>query len=190
LHVPPRLGKKTYPHMLLQSVAILGVALVTWVLTSGTSVAQSCTDCTVYAATELNLRQGPDLNSAVLRIVPVGASLYRISGGETNGYAPVTYDSVPGWVIALGLDAPVGESGASSSVDAAIPPASDDLRVTLSPLMLRTGPSIEAEPILVMPEGSVVTLTREGSENGYVTVDYDGVPGWAYADLLSELTAR
>ena len=43
--------------------------------------------------------------------------------------------------------------------------------------MLRGGPAVDAEPILVKPEGSRVTLTREGAENGYVTVDYDGVPG-------------
>jgi hypothetical protein len=43
---------------------------------------------------------------------------------------------------------------------------------------------MEAEPILVIPHGGVVTLTREGAENGYVTVDYGGVRGWAYADLL------
>jgi micrococcal nuclease len=45
---------------------------------------------------------------------------------------------------------------------------------------------MEAEPILVIPHGEVVTLTREGAENGYVTVDYGGVRGWAYADLLGE----
>jgi len=52
--------------------------------------------------------------------------------------------------------------------------------------MLRSAPAIEAEPILVIPHGGVVTLTWEGAENGYVTVDYGGVTGWAYADLLAE----
>jgi hypothetical protein len=41
-----------------------------------------------------------------------------------------------------------------------------------------------------MPEGAAVTLTREGSENGYVTVDYGGAQGWAYADLLGEPEAE
>ena len=54
----------------------------------------------------------------------------------------------------------------------------------LAPLMLRSAPAMEAEPILVIPLGGMVTLTREGAENGYVTVDYGGVRGWAYADLL------
>ena len=59
--------------------------------------AQSCTDCTVYAVTELNLRQEPSLDAAVLRFIPRGAPAYRRAGAEMNGYAPVTYDSVPGW---------------------------------------------------------------------------------------------
>jgi uncharacterized protein YraI len=53
--------------------------------------------------------------------------------------------------------------------------------------MLRTGPNTSAEPIAGMPEGSLVTLTREGYENGYVTVDYGGARGWAYADFLASL---
>ena len=44
--------------------------------------------------------------------------------------------------------------------------------------------AMEAEPILNIPLGEVVTLTWEGAENGFVTVDYGGVRGWAYADLL------
>lgn len=151
--------------------------------------AQSCTDCTLYAVTELNLRQGPDLASAVLRFVPAGAPVYRTSGVETNGYAPVTYDNVPGWAVALGLVAspedvdPVVSPGAPAGPAA---PVSSELRVTLTPLLLRGGPSVDAEAILTMPEGALVTLTREGAEGGYVTVDYDGATGWAYADLLAE----
>ena len=57
--------------------------------------------------------------------------------------------------------------------------------MTLTPLMLRSGPTADAEPIQVLPEGARVTLTREGAENGYVTVDYDGATGWVYADLIA-----
>ena len=48
------------------------------------------------------------------------------------------------------------------------------------------GPSLDAEVILVMPAGSIVTLTYEGYQNGFVTVDDDGRRGWAYADVLAE----
>ncbi len=64
--------------------------------------------------------------------------------------------------------------------------ANSNDRVTLEPLMLRAGPTEDAEVLAGMPQGSIVTLTREGAENGYVTVDYGGLEGWAYADLLGE----
>jgi uncharacterized protein YgiM (DUF1202 family) len=157
-----------------------------WNVAAG-QVQESCTDCTLYAYTELNLRQEPDINAPVLRFVPAGAPVHRDAGKEINTYAPVTYDGVPGWVVALGLVATREEVATSAPVGAAAPAApvsNDDERVTLEPLMLRAGPSAEAEPILIMPQGAAVTLTREGAENGYVTVAYGGTIGWAYAELL------
>ena len=113
----------------------------------------------------------------------------RGAGAETNRLVPVTYGGVSGWVSADGVfPAPKSIAGYATTASTA-PPApptttSSNARVTLAPLMLRSAPAMEAEPILVIPLGGVVTLTREGAENGYVTVDYGGVRGWAYADLL------
>jgi uncharacterized protein YgiM (DUF1202 family) len=171
-------------HTLPWALAVLSVMLVAMALQPATGRAQSCTDCVLYAVTELNLRQDPSLDATVLRFVPEGATVQRAAGEEINGYAPITYDSVPGWVVALGLVASLEDVGAAVSPEEPAPAAAADGRYTLSPLVLRSGPSGEAEPILTMPEGAVVTLTREGAEGGYVTVDYDGVTGWAYADLL------
>ena len=160
--------------------------------------AQTCTNCTVYARTELNLRQGPSLDAAVLRFIPAGAPVHRTTGAESNGYAPVTYDGVSGWAVALGLVATPEEIDAvaapaptapapapATTAPAPAPVTTSETRVTLSPLMLRSGPTVDDEPILVIPEGARLTLTREGAENGYVTADYDGVTGWVYADLIA-----
>jgi uncharacterized protein YgiM (DUF1202 family) len=156
--------------------------------------AQTCTNCTLYARTELNLRQGPSLDAAVLRFIPAGAPVHRTTAAESNGYAPVTYDGVSGWAVALGLVATPEEIDAvaapattapAPSAPAPAPVASSETRVTLSPLMLRSGPTVDDEPILIIPDGARLTLTREGAENGYVTVDYDGVTGWVYADLIA-----
>ena len=57
--------------------------------------------------------------------------------------------------------------------------------MTFSPLVLRSGPGVDAEPILIIAEGARLTLTREGAADGYVTVDYDGETGWVYADLIA-----
>jgi len=156
---------------------------------TGSAQSQSCTNCTLYARTELNLRQGPSLTAAVLRFIPAGAPVQRTTGAESNGYAPVTYEGVSGWAVALGLVATPEEIDAvaapATTAPAPAPATSSESRVTLSPLMLRSGPAVDDEPILVLPEGARLTLTQEGAENGYVTVDYDGVTGWVYADLIA-----
>jgi uncharacterized protein YraI len=169
------------------------VMLLLVALNPAAGSAQTCTNCTLYARTELNLRQGPSLDAAVLRFIPAGAPVHRTTGAESNGYAPVTYDGVSGWAVALGFVATPEEidavaapaTTAPAPALAPAPAASSEVRVTLSPLMLRSGPAVDDEPILVIPDGARLTLTREGAENGYVTANYDGVTGWVYADLIA-----
>src|SRR3954453_17336725 len=138
---------------------------------AGSAQNQSCTNCTLYAITELNLRQEPSLDGAVLRFIPALAPVHRGTGAVTNGYAPVTYDGVSGWAVALGLVA-TREEAATATVPtttapgpapapAPAPAATGEIRVTLSPLVRRSGPGGDAEPILVIPEGGRLTLTRE-----------------------------
>jgi uncharacterized protein YgiM (DUF1202 family) len=178
---------------------LMMVMLVALNPAAGSAQSQSCTNCTLYARTELNLRQGPSLDAAVLRFIPAGAPVHRTTGAESNGYAPVTYDGVSGWAVALGLVAtpeeidPVAAPATTAPAPApattapapAAPVTTSETRVALSPLLLRSGPTVDDEPILVIPEGARLTLTREGAENGYVTADYDGASGWVYADLIA-----
>ena len=160
-----------------------------WMPFAGAAQDATCTDCTVYAPTELNLRQDPSQDSEILRIIPAGAELNLTPEADVNGYTPVTYDSVPGWVVSLGV-APSDKGVGATSAAPSSTGADESQRVTLEPLTLRNGPALDAESILVMPEGSLVTLTGEGAENGYVTVDFDGETGWAYADYLSEVSPQ
>lgn len=173
---------------LSRALLLLGAILFALPLGSVSGqVQQSCVDCTLYARTELNLRQDPNINAPVLRFVPAGSAVHRSAGKDVDTYAPVTFDGVSGWVVALGLvNSPneVEVGGPSTAAPVVPAPVNTDQRVTLEPLILRDGPSSDAEPIVVMPAGEPVILTREGAENGYVTVDYGGELGWAYADLL------
>ena len=175
----------------LQALIAITVMLLLVALNpaAGSAQSQSCTNCTLYAITELNLRQEPSLDAAVLRFIPAGTPVNRTSGAVTNGYAPITYDGVSGWAVALGLVATPEEVTAAAvpttTAPAPAPATTSEIRVTLTPLMLRSGPTADAEPIQVLPEGARVTLTREGAENGYITVDYDGATGWVYADLIA-----
>jgi uncharacterized protein YraI len=145
----------------------------------------------VYAANDLNLRKGPGENDVIFASIPFGSALERREGGLVNDYIPVRYEGIDGWVFSLGVVSTPQDLPAAAPIE----PASDDSfvafdgsleRVTISPLLLRAEPSLEAETLTGMPEGSVVYLTQEGYENGYITVDYGGLQGWAYADLLAE----
>jgi Bacterial SH3 domain len=186
------MSRATWPHgIVLQIVLVLGALALSVIQTPPAARAQSCSNCVVVAGVDLDLLAEPRLEAVVLRVIPRESLLRRDAGSEINRLVPVTYGGVSGWVIADGIfPAPKRIAGYATTASTA-PPApstttSSNARVTLAPLMLRSAPTMEAEPILVMPLGEVVTLTWEGTENGYVTVDYGGVRGWAYADLLAE----
>ncbi|MFT4037317.1 MAG: hypothetical protein QM692_03980 [Thermomicrobiales bacterium] len=141
----------------------------------------------VYAATDLNLRKGPGFDDVIFTTIPYGAALERRDGGLQNDYVPVRYDGIDGWVFALGTVATPQDlpSPGVEPVDNSFVAYSGE-RVTLSPLLLRSAPSLDADTLAGMPEGSTVYLTEEGYENGYITVEYGGIQGWAYADFLAE----
>jgi uncharacterized protein YgiM (DUF1202 family) len=161
--------------------------------------AQTCANCTVYARVNLNMRKGPNLNDAIVQVVPGGAAVTRLSTNATNGYTQVTYRGITGWVVDLGLLAtpptPEPTTTATSVPTTAPPPptpvptqppVTGDTRVALVGLNLRSGPSEDDPVVATIPEGGMMTLTREGAENGYVTVDYGGAVGWVFADLIGE----
>jgi uncharacterized protein YraI len=190
------MSRATWPHgIVLRIVLVLGALALSVIQTSPAARAQSCTNCVVVAGVDLDLLAEPRLEAVVLRVIPYGSLLRRDAGPETNRLVPVTYGGVSGWVIADGIfPAPRSVAGYATTTRSTAAPAPatttrTKARVTLAPLMLRGAPAMDAEPILVIPLGGVVTLTWEGAENGYVTVDYGGVRGWAYADLLGETGA-
>jgi uncharacterized protein YraI len=187
------MSRATWPYgSILRVVVVLSALTLSVTQTPSAAHAQGCTNCVVAAGVPLNVLQEPKLEAKVLHTVPQGSLLVRGAGAEINRLVPVSVGGMSGWVIADGIfPVPEAERYATTSGPTAAPPPSaptmtGNTRVTLAPLMLRSAPAMEAEPILVMPLGEAVTLTWEGAENGYVTVDYGGVRGWAYADLLGE----
>jgi uncharacterized protein YraI len=136
------------------------------------------------------LRESPGYDAAVLATLDDGSALdvagapdtaadgsswLPVAVGDQSGYVPT------GYVVAAPAMDNTGALYAAAAGDDA------DLRVTLAPLTLRAGPSEEADPLLVVPEDALVTLTYEGLADGYITVAYDGESGWVSADLLGEV---
>jgi uncharacterized protein YraI len=126
---------------------------------------------TATVSSALNLRAGPSTSDQVLDVMPGGATV-TLAGVNHNGFASVVYNGVWGWAAAEFLD------GGSSA------PGGTGSAVTTSDLNLRAGPSTGDAVLAVMPPGASVTLTGDSS-NGFLSIAYDGMDGWASAEYLS-----
>jgi Bacterial SH3 domain len=62
------------------------------------------------------------------------------------------------------------------------------LRTTAN-LNLRSGGSLSAKILRVMPSGSRVTVREKSGGNAWVAVSFDGHPGWAHTSYLSRVAA-
>lgn len=136
---------------------------------------------TATVTVALNLRTGPSTATAVILVMPAGASVTLI-GGSQDGFRAVSYQDREGWAYAEFL----ATGGAPPAGDGPVPPPSSPTgtATVTTALNLRTGPSTGTAVILVMPAGATVTLTGS-SQNGFRSVSYQGTSGWAYAEFLS-----
>ena len=121
----------------------------------------------------LNLRAGPSMAHETLAIVP-GNSPVSLLGQEQNGFLKVVYDGIEGWASAQFIQVGTAAAGEVSVVTATVFDGA---------LNLRSGPGSSHSVVTVMPDGAQVTLTGQ-SENGYESVSYDGMEGWAAAEFL------
>jgi uncharacterized protein YraI len=155
-----------------QSRLILAVALVA-LLALPAAVrpanvgALSCGPCPAATTDALNLRAEPSLSAEILLVMPAGAALeWDPTQDEIAGYVAVSYEGVNGWAHRdYLLLFPV-------------------FATTTANLNLRDGSSLDADVLLVMPEGATV-MVLWGPQNGFFSVRYDDrVTGWAFGDYL------
>ncbi len=123
----------------------------------------------------LNLRAGPSTSDRVLLVIPARSTV-SLTGDAANSFLAVMYNGTAGWAYAAFLDT----DGAAPDPN---PGGSSGTATTTTALNLRSGPSTADAVIRVLPAGASVTLTGN-SANGFVSVSYDGVAGWAHADYL------
>lgn len=150
----------------------------------------------------LNLRAGPDTDTDVLTVMP-GDAQVTLTGQSSNGFDSVNYNGTDGWAYDayLSQTAPSSgetntgsnsgsnsESGNATSSPATSSPATSSPTGTAwvvdGALNLRSGPDNGNSVIMVMSDGSQVTLTGQAS-NGYLSVNFQGTDGWAWGDFLS-----
>ena len=122
-----------------------------------------------YTNDDVNMRSGPGVNHGVIRVLPAGTSV-QLFDQYSNNYRMVGYAQQTGWV----------------SIDYINPGGSGQqpgYLVTTANLNLRSGPSLSAPVLKVIPAGSQVSRGDEVS-NGYRAVTYAGVSGWASTSYL------
>ena len=137
--------------------------------------------------TGLNLRAGPSLADWVILVMPAGSGV-TVTGEAQNGFHPVAYGNATGWAYGAYLSwgdwSPDPAPAPATSAAAGVAAAPTGTAATTTALNLRSGPSTADAIVAVMPWGAGVTLTGQGA-NGFVSVNYNGMPGWAYATYLA-----
>ncbi len=126
-------------------------------------ISQSAT----VAGGALNLRSGPGSTYPVLLVMPDGAAV-TITGAQQTSYYPVVYNGTAGYASADYLR--IGS--------APPPPPVSTPGWTTTNLNLRSGPSITATVLALMPNGSQLTIT--GAEtSGFYPVTFGSTSGYA-----------
>lgn len=152
----------------------------------------------------LRLRDGADLNAAILGVVPEGMTVTltgapRLNGGQA--WYPVAYGSLTGWVVADYLDAVGNGSAPATDRQALALTIGEHVAVSGTggwDLRLRTAVGLDASTIAAAPEGAVLRILdgplTDGAGNAWYAVDYDGIQGYSSAAYLAwtdaALTAR
>lgn len=121
----------------------------------------------------LNLRSGPGATFSVLLVIPNGATV-NSTGAVQNGFAEISYNGTTGWSAKQYLS---GGSDVSSNA------------LTTANLNLRSGPATSFGVLLVIPNGSTVTI--DGAlQNGFYPVEFNGTSGFASANYLQLTTSQ
>jgi uncharacterized protein YgiM (DUF1202 family) len=130
---------------------------------------------TATTLANLNLRSGAGTTFSVLLVIPSGATV-TITGGLTNGFYPVTYNGTSGYASATYLQTGSGPTPTPTPVTRT--------GYTTANLNLRSGPATSNGVILVIPNGSTITVTGNAT-NGFYPVTYSGSSGYASATYIT-----
>ena len=150
------------------------------------------------------LRDQPGYEAAVLATLGDGSPLQITGGAVTDAqglaWTPVVAGGQSGYVpagyVSAGLAAPepaaAPEPVAASEAAVAPEVASDPAPLaapagtaaTTTDANLRSGPSVDAAVIMVLAQGTAVSVDGEAT-NGFVPVTGNGVSGWLAVDLLT-----
>ncbi len=119
---------------------------------------------------DVNMRSGSGINHGVIRVLSAGTSV-ELYDAYANNYRLIRHNGQFGWV-SIDFIRPGGSSGHGGYL------------VATANLNLRSGPSLNATVLKVIPAGAQVAKGDQTS-NGFRAVTHAGVSGWASAQFLA-----
>jgi uncharacterized protein YraI len=128
----------------------------------------------------LNFRNGPGTGYGVISVIPAGATV-SLTGDSSGGFVSITYTGTSGWVSSDYVS--TGSAPAPQPEPQPQPAPSTGTGTTTANVHLRSGPSTADQSLTVIPAGSAVSLTGQ-SANGFLSVSFNGLSGWSYADFI------
>ena len=135
-------------------------------------------DDLVYTVDDVNLREGPGFDQAVLCRVPEFVELHR-TAIVSSGWSKVTYKDKEGYISTGYLaEKHPGQSDAPEEEEV------EETVYTTREVNLRKGPGTDKAIIGRIPEGTELTRTAI-TENGWCKVTYEGETGYVSGDYVS-----
>ena len=170
-----------------------------------TATATATTEPTVEATTapigtavttsSVNMRAEPSIDSAIVQVVP-GDVEVDLLGPEQNGFLPVRYDGLDGWVSTAFLS--VGGETPTETATPVPPTATATLQPTVAPTTLPIGTAFTTSSVNMRAESSlnsaIVQVVPGNAEvavlgpqqNDFLPTRYNGLDGWISVAFLSE----
>ncbi|MCA9860395.1 MAG: SH3 domain-containing protein [Thermomicrobiales bacterium] len=142
-----------------------GFASATYLVIDGTGPVET----PAWTTANLNLRSGPGTTYGVVLLIPNGSQI-TLTGSQQNGFYPVTYQGTSGF--------------ASANYITTTSPTPTRPAWTTANLNLRSGPSTGSGVLVVIPNGSAITVTGVLA-NGFYPVTFDGTSGFASANYIT-----
>jgi uncharacterized protein YraI len=144
-------------------------------------------DNTATVLEDLNLRDAPNTDGAVVMVMPAGAEVRVFGSAEDDAgaaWSRVEYEDVFGWAATEFIGDGTDDDGGDDGDDGNDPGTPDQPAMTTDDLNLRAGPSLDDEVLLIMPAGAEI-LIGDQNVDGFVPTSYGGEIGWAYFEFIA-----
>jgi uncharacterized protein YraI len=158
-------NKSIYRSLILLSLTALLVSAFLPI----TQAAAKTNELAIVTVPALNLRSGPGLEYAILRVLPQGQQLAVLDRSENDLWAKVSLAEGPeGWVY-----------------DRYISAVRDGAEVLVEGLSLRTGPGFGYRTVRQLSKGQALTLTGRSQQSDWLAVRLpNGTGGWVFSTYV------